>query len=67
MQNGLHCSKDRELVEKWRHLQVNTNAVEHLHNCMVDGVWVCAIVSQEHAVCSHNLVVGESIVLGGVE
>ena len=62
MQNGLHCSKDRQLVEKWSQLQVNANTMEHLHNCMVDGVRVCAIVSQDHAVGSHNLVVGESIV-----
>ena len=38
VQNALHGSKDRQLVEKGGHLQVYTHTVEHLHNCMVDGV-----------------------------
>ena len=38
MKNSLQCSEDRQLVEKWGHFEVNTDAMQHLHKCVVDGV-----------------------------
>ena len=59
-ENGQEGGEDGYLIKEGSHLELDGNAIQHLHHSVVDGVGVGTVVCQDQAVGPDYLVVAKS-------